>query len=280
MSSIKDLKIELLGVGNALQNKMFSVPIYQRSYSWEDKQVQDLLNDINSAIENGESEYFLGSVVVTKKGKRFEIVDGQQRIVTITMIIAAIRDYFIVNNDNERANAIESQYLFFKELKTLKLVPKVKLNLIDNQFFLDKVLSNTSGETSLTEASKHSHSNIEDAVKLIKREINKIGDKGDPNEGLISLIDFISERLKVIWVSVADEANAFVIFETLNDRGLSLAITDLLKNYLFGLSGNRIDEIQSNWINLNGILEASSSNADIAITWIILDIIGHQFMEL
>lgn len=65
----------------------------------------------------------------------------------------------------------------------------------------------------------------------------------------------MTDSVKVIWVRVPDDTNAFTIFETLNDRGLSLAITDLLKNHLFGLAGNRLREVQAAWVGMVSALE-------------------------
>jgi len=95
MGSFKNIDIELIGIGKAVLNKRLSVPIYQRSYAWEDKHILDLFSDIANAIANGENEYFIGSIVTTKNNTpRPEVVDGQQRLATATILIAAIRDYF------------------------------------------------------------------------------------------------------------------------------------------------------------------------------------------
>jgi uncharacterized protein with ParB-like and HNH nuclease domain len=95
MSGLKNISIELAGIGKALINKRLAVPIYQRSYAWEDKHVLDLFSDISEAISKNETEYFVGSIVTTKnETQRPEVVDGQQRLATTTILIAAIRDYF------------------------------------------------------------------------------------------------------------------------------------------------------------------------------------------
>jgi hypothetical protein len=73
---------------------------------------------------------------------------------------------------------------------------------------------------------------------------------------------FLEENAKVIWVTVPDHANAFVIFETLNDRGLDLAISDLLKNFLFLTAENRITEVQKHWVGMYAILEGAAMEKD------------------
>ncbi len=88
-----------------------------------------------------------------------------------------------------------------------------------------------------------------------------------PVDRLLDWVDYLDSRVRVIWVEVPDDANAFVIFETLNDRGFDLSVTDLLKNYLFGLSGDRIEETQQYWITMMGALEAAGGD-EIAVTYI------------
>src|SRR5207245_11805298 len=84
---------------------------------------------------------------------------------------------------------------------------------------------------------------------------------------LLDWVEYLRERARVIWVTVPDDQNAFVIFETLNDRGLTLSIADLLKNYLFGRSGDRIKEVQQQWTTMTSALE-SVSREDITVTYI------------
>ena len=84
---------------------------------------------------------------------------------------------------------------------------------------------------------------------------------------LLDWIDYIRDRARVIWVSVPDYSNAFVIFETLNDRGLDLSIADLLKNLLMGRAGDRVQEAQQRWTSMLGSLETVSPK-DISVTYI------------
>jgi uncharacterized protein with ParB-like and HNH nuclease domain len=80
-----------------------------------------------------------------------------------------------------------------------------------------------------------------------------------PVDRLLDWVEYLEQKARVIWVQVPDDANAFRIFETLNDRGLDLSIADLLKNYLFGMAGDRIDEAQQHWASMVGTLETVGS---------------------
>jgi Protein of unknown function (DUF1524) len=129
-------------------------------------------------------------------------------------------------------------------------------------------LSRPDSESREIDPSKESHYRLLHAYELCVSQIETIAklDK-KPEERLLDWIEFIEVRVKVIWVLVPDYTNAFTIFETLNDRGLDLAISDLLKNYLFGLSANRLSEVQERWISMFSILEAIDSE-DIVLNYI------------
>jgi len=272
MPAVDRINIELLGIGQAIYNKMLAVPCYQRSYAWEDKHILDLFSDTTNAINTGETEYFLGTIVTTKnETTRPEVSDGQQRLATITILLSAIRDYFFNTNTQEnqtRAQNITIKYLHSQDLITLETTPKLKLNDADNDFFSKRVLSTPDSSDRSITPSKESHKKIMRACELAKQFVAELAQKSRaPEQTLSSLVTYIHGSLKVIWVSVPDDANAFVIFETLNDRGLALAISDLLKNYLFGISGDRITEVQQRWMQMISTLEAID-NEEITVTYI------------
>lgn len=256
MGSLSSIAIELEGVGRILLNRNLSVPIYQRSYAWEDEHVSDLINDVATAMSEGAHEYFIGSIVTTKnQATRAEVADGQQRLATITILLAAIRDFFYESGDRDRADAITGELLHKKDLKTLTLIPKLQLNDVDNEFFVHRVLLLPDDGKRAELATKPSHVRIDHAATLAREHIQRIGTASDPTERLTDLVEYLTDCVKVIWVRVPDDTNAFMVFETLNDRGLELAITDLLKNHLFGLAANRLGEVQTSWVSMVSALE-------------------------
>ena len=257
MGTLSAIAIELEGIGRILLNQNLSVPVYQRSYAWEDEHVTDLFNDINNAMRDAANEYFIGSIVTTKnQAARAEVADGQQRLATVTILLAAIRDYFYETNDKERAQSITSDVLHKKELKTLTLIPKLQLNDADNDFFVNRILLPPDDPKRSVNPTKPSHIRIDRAATLIRKQIGSLATGRDATERLTDLVQYLTDSVKVIWVRVPDDTNAFTIFETLNDRGLTLAITDLLKNHLFGLAGNRLGEVQRSWVSMISTLEA------------------------
>lgn len=252
---------ELIGIGELLLKKMLAVPSHQRSYAWEKKHVNDLFTDIDNTIKNKHTEYFLGSIYTTKDDtSRSDIVDGQQRIATIMILLSTIRDQFFNSNTKEDkiiASDITRDFLIKRPYATpLEPTPKLQLNEADNEFFLKKILIEPDSDEKSIQATKESHKRIADAAELARNYISQILDSPDSTKRLTDLIEFIDKSLKIIWVSVSNEANAFMIFETLNARGLVLAIFDKLKNYLFAIAEERIPEVQQRWATMIGTLES------------------------
>lgn len=269
MSDLDQIKIDLQGIGYSLRNNRVFVPKYQRSYAWVEKQVTDFLTDITSAIIENRKEYFLGSVVVSYKDPlRPEVVDGQQRLATALIFIGAIRDYFFQHNEIERVKEISNRYLTETDLESLEISQKLQLNDSDNHYFCNRILLSPDNPERHILPSKDSHKRIENAARLAAIQVERYAHiTRDSSIKLAQLVKYIDEKVKVIWVRVPDDTNAFSIFETLNDRGLRLAVSDLMKNYLFSLSGERLNEVQKSWIATTSMLEGAD-NEDMIVTFI------------
>ncbi len=255
---LEQMSISLEGIGHLLADKLIAIPMYQRSYAWETRHVTDLLHDISDALTNKESEYFLGSIVITSQtSNRPEVVDGQQRLATISILIAAIRDWLVSQGEPNQPQDIETRYLATRDFRTQELDARLRLNELDHDYFKKTILSRPDSPDRQILPSRESHRRIKIAAELAKQHIEKIVTLTNrPVDSLADWIEYINSNVKIICVSVPTYANAFTIFETLNDRGLDLAISDLLKNHLFHLSGDRISEAQQRWISMFGALEA------------------------
>jgi uncharacterized protein with ParB-like and HNH nuclease domain len=260
MSQVQEISIQLDGISNVLKTRRFHVPAYQRSYAWEAEHVEALLSDIGDAIKNKEKEYFLGSVVITGPlERRFDVVDGQQRLTTVSLLIATIRDKFIAEGDVEAGTSIRNDFLASVDRKTKEREPKLTLNEVDNELYQELI----EGQ-SVTDQSKYprqSHNRLLSASATMRNYIDNVyAQAHDPEEALHEWLDYLESNLKVILVIAPDDSNAFVIFETLNDRGLELAISDLLKNYLFHRSADKIEESKNRWLTMVAILESASDD--------------------
>jgi len=107
------------------------VPINQRDYSWTDEEIDTLWQDLTAVIEDGRGEYFLGAIVLSppeNDEQTLEIVDGQQRLATLTMILSAIRLAWQQMGDADRAADMRSHYLGSRDRRTKDTIPKLSLN--------------------------------------------------------------------------------------------------------------------------------------------------------
>ena len=263
--ALDQIRIDLEGIAHVLSDNRLRVPTFQRSYAWETSHVTDLLQDVAGALKAGANEYFLGSVVVsTEHAGMLEVVDGQQRLATVTLVLAQIRDYFLANEEPDRALTLESDYLLKRDLRTQEAVPRLTLNNIDHDFFQKTVLTRPGSPERTTVPTRKSHRLIQAACETARKHISATASTSRaPIDSLVDYIDYLNTQAKVILVRVPDHANAFTIFETLNDRGRDLAISDLLKNYLFYRAENRIAEVQASWAAMLGALTAVDTDASV-----------------
>ena len=166
------------------------------------------------------------------------VTDGQQRLATVSIIIASIRNYFLANGEQERAGDLESEFLLSRDHRTREVIPRLRLNSHDHNYYEMLVLMRP-GSQKIPAAEASSHKRLEKAVKTVAEYVLSLArvNSKDPVGTLLDWVEYLEQHCRVIWVTVPDDSNAFMIFETLNDRGLDLAISDLLKNFLFYKAG-------------------------------------------
>lgn len=263
----KGIEIDPETLGKALSQQRLRVDINQREYAWEDSEVEDLFLDISNVMSTGRSgaEHFFGAIVVTRdKGKQPKVVDGQQRLATTVILIAAIRDYLYVNGDKPRAQALETEFLITVDTDSLEPLPHLKLSANDNPYFRKRILALPDTEERMgAVAERPSHVRIDTAANIAKKWIAREAAsmrEGNAYAKLKVWKDFLLERAKVIWVQVPDDITAFRIFETMNDRGLGLSAADLLKNYLFALADDDMPEAYQQWFQMQGSIESVSDD--------------------
>ena len=274
MSNEQTIGFDHKGIGSALAHNQFSVPPNQREYSWEADHVTDLLSDFTNAIDSNQATYFLGTIVLTSGGGETpEVADGQQRLATSTILLAVIRDYFKARKDYQRSASIEQEFLKKIELETKDTVPRLRLNVDDHEFFTKYVVD---GEHATT-PTRESHKRIAKAAQLAAEHIEAVVKSHLKDEAkaarLFEWVKFIKSGAQVILMKVPDHLNAFVMFETLNDRGLKASQADLLKNHLLSQCGNKINEGQQKWARMVAVMESVEPD-DLVMTYL------HHFMIL
>jgi hypothetical protein len=256
------------GIGQLLHEKRLCVPTYQRSYAWKKQQVLELFRDLRRAIESDRPYYFLGSIVGCEDENSAdvaEIVDGQQRLATTTILLAAIRDELVAMGDTESASRFESEVLFKTEgFANPTTEPRLTLSELDDEFFQKRVLSRPGSKDRPTNPRRLSHKLIAHAATLAADFVKELTGSRPPVEKRQQFdkwTRFIRDSARVIFILVPDQADAFMVFETLNDRGLELTIADLTKNYLFSRAGKKnIEKVKSAWTRTVSVLVSSTES--------------------
>lgn len=266
------LNFEYRGIGTILKVNRLKVPLNQREYSWEETHIVDLFQDLANAITKKKSAYFLGTIVVSKSKDVPEVVDGQQRLATTTILLAAIRDYFLNKNESMLQTSVETDFLTTIDRDRKENVPRLTLNVDDNEYFKNRILSlPQSKERNSIKETKESHKRINLAAELAEKKVKDIVSaysERNANDVLVDWLRFIEYNATVVLLTVPDEMNAFMMFETLNDRGLKTSQADLLKNYLFREAADeRLDEAQQKWSSMISKLESLDVD-DIIMTYL------------
>ena len=255
-----------LGLASILSQNQLAVPPNQRDYSWTVREVKTLFQDFARSIADDDSNYFLGTIVTIPRGDgRLEVVDGQQRLATTAIMLAEIRNY-LTDKDPMIARSVDGEILNVIDRNTRARVPRLRLNLDDNEYFRARLTN----ENPIPSPSKPSHELIDQAFREARGQVKRIVsgfDEKDHGDTLNRWINFMQQRARAVLLQVPNDADAYRMFETLNDRGLRTSQSDLVKNYLFGRAGDRIGEVQQRWSLMRGALE-TIEDEDITIRFL------------
>lgn len=243
---------EVLGNGKKLQ-----VPLFQRDYSWDEDNWEDLWNDILSSEQTG-SVHYMGSVVLQNiDGKNYYIIDGQQRFATLSILILALINKIRILADNdvdkeanrERVEILMNQYIGQKDPTSLRYSSKLSLNENNDAFYQQRLVAfkEPVNRMKLSDSEKL----LWNAYLFFSKVIDEQFKQDLSGERIAYFLnEIVGERLMFIQIVVENELNAYTVFETLNSRGLELTSTDLLKNYLFSLvakSETDLRQVRAQW---------------------------------
>lgn len=247
-------------IGRLLSADPLAVPRFQREYSWTEDEVDKLLRDFTRAQRKGPESYFLGSIVLAS-GSPIEVIDGQQRLATSSILLACLRDVLIELGKESQAESIENQFLRQTEFEDGRLSPRLKLNVDDRGFFWQAIVCRVgSKERSGVEPRFDSHRRILDAQRVVRQWIDTaLGQASDASDKLDIISGwrrFLHEYAVVASLLAKDRRRAFRMFVTLNDRGLQVTQTDLVKNHLFEKADEQFELVQSAWTQVRSTLEA------------------------
>ena len=228
--------LELIGNGRS-----YRVPPYQRDYSWSEEHWEDLWNDIADLRSRPEDRHYLGALVVEGKSDReFLVIDGQQRLATLSLLALAViaklgvlADHGIDPDANtERGKELRNRFIGEKDPASLIESSRLYLNETDNAFYQDYLVQLR--EPLNPRALPKSNRLLWNCFRYFAGQLESLEDLRGDGQAMASLLsETVARQILFILITVDDELNAYTVFETLNARGLGLTTTDLLKNYLF-----------------------------------------------
>lgn len=250
-------EVDLSSLHYILRNKRFyNIPPYQRQYNWDTSKVEELWEDIVNMYEDRDhrdDEYLLGSIVTVRKNDNTEdVVDGQQRLISLTLMFCALREsvksYFdkvgdsvkielkyAVDEINERVHKNNNVFIKLNNSKDESLFNAICR--ADNSKDFKKVR---------TRAGKALYKNYEELRRRAKSLCDRIDIANSNSNGIKELNEILksmTEHVRLIDITVKDENDAQQIFETLNSKGQPLTQSDLIKSYLIRKS----QDVKDDW---------------------------------
>lgn len=269
-------------VSELLKMGFFKIPRFQRPYSWQLGEVEEFWND---TIASSDREYFIGSVVLFKsRGDTFGVVDGQQRLTTITMVLCALRNTFKKYSLDELSKGIhtlierpdidhKNQYV----LQTETSYPYLQ-EFIQSFDTPDASTSDSQEERNLRVAFSFITDNIQATLDSIKNDKTVPSEKAERilREKLIGIREKVLS-LKLIFIALDSEEDAYIIFETLNTRGRDLKVADLFRTHLTKLLPNKNHNVDRPKDRFNQIVNKieNDSEQDISMS----TFLHHQWLS-
>lgn len=263
-------------IGNG---KSYQVPIFQRDYSWDRDDWEDLWNDIQEIPDD--KTHYLGYLVlqpILEKKESYWVIDGQQRLTTLSILVLAVtallkqwEENSIEKDENKiRREEITKKYLGNYSLSNFVLDPKLKLNRNNDDYYKSWLMS-LRKPVAL--------SKLKPSEKLLQKAFNYyfkvIEEKFSENKSGSDLAEFleniIGNGIIFTQIIVNNDLDAFKVFETLNARGVKLSTADLLKNYLFKLTSQLgeldLDEAERRWQNITNTIRSNDLTTFIRHYW-------------
>lgn len=257
----QDLTIE------KLFDDFYIVPDYQREYVWQEKHVEQLLNDVYTEFpppefRNKSDDYFIGSIVVCSGADRtnnlYEVIDGQQRIPTAYIFSCVVKNYILklenhaaVDNVKHRISGTDMDSQGFDVARY-----KVTLQYGDSSSVLEKFAQDDFDLDEISSVSE-SASNLINAYNIIHNFITR--EFGQNENELRRFYSHFAKKVKLVQVETVDVNHALRVFETINDRGVGLNPMDLLKNLMFKqVKAEDFKILNQKWKELNDAIQSAN----------------------
>jgi len=246
-------------IQEAFEQCYYVVPDYQREYIWGEKQIIQLLDDINDERDDNKlSEYFVGTVIVSPTdAKHIDVIDGQQRLTTFFLILVAIKARLEDNESKSISPLIYSSYIDLngRARSNLRLEPQYEGASEIVKMIVEINSSPIEVEKVVEAAGIKVYGSIKNILEAYRIIYNYLGDNNRDSQELLRFLGFLLNSVVFIQIST-DIGSALKIFETINERGVGLNPMDLLKNLIFRQVGqNEFGRLKNEWKDITKALE-------------------------
>lgn len=247
-------------VNDLLDNRKYDIDDYQREYRWTTKQVRELIQDLTEkflddytlgderlAVE-GYGHYYLGTVILSHKDGRDFIVDGQQRLTTLTLLLTYLHNLQAERDDIVPVDKLICSVKYGKKSFNIDVFDRIPCM----EALFDGITYDASGKN---ESVQNIVTRYDDIMEIFPEELQA--------NALPYFIDWLLENVHLVEITAFSDSDAYTIFETTNDRGLSLTATEMLKGYLLANITNSDAKTQANELWKSRILQLKDKGKDI-----------------
>lgn len=266
---MKEILGEAKTVRQLLSGQRYSIDYYQREYKWKRKQVQELIDDLTVRFLDDYSDsderdevqnyghYFLGSIILSKRDNETFIVDGQQRLTTLTLLLILLH-----HRQGDRDDAVALADMIYSEKYGQR---KFNIHVPDRLPVMEAIFKGEPFDPSDgSESVQHISDRYNDLDEILPESIE--------DRALPFFVDWLIENVHLVQITAHSDDDAYTIFETMNDRGLSLSPLDMLKGYLLNNISDptRRNEAAKTWRRRTDALRTlgKEEDSDAVKTWL------------
>jgi uncharacterized protein with ParB-like and HNH nuclease domain len=234
-------------VSELLEKKKYQIDYYQREYRWQTKNVEELINDLSEKFQSYYDEnhdrqkhgpkyghYFLGPIILSQKNDGVFVVDGQQRLTTLTLLLIFLKN---LQEEKQIAKSAKLEDYIFAEMRGVR---SFNIQVDDRLDVMNALYNNQPFEnTEKSESVQNMVNRYQDIQDLFPNELQT-------EHALLMFVDWLLYNVDLVEIIAYSDEDAYTVFETMNDRGLNLNPTDMLKGYLLS---NIVDDKQKEQAN-------------------------------
>jgi len=270
---LNQMDASVVGIGQLItQRKRLRIPPHQREFSWTREVVQEFVKDVLQAADTG-APYFIGMVVLQGPSDAWTVLDGQQRLITVSLIYSCIASWLESAGKSEDAKQLRDDYLQVRQLGG-KTGPRLRVSDDLAETYNSLVVTNpnragVASEQATAIEPGSAEQKLVEAVATINRSIiGWIEKEADTAGRAYRLATMLERDVTVAALDVRDERSAFVIFETLNDRGVTLTAWDLVRNHVLKECGSsNYARVKEYWRNILSHVPERDADDFLKVSW-------------